>query len=137
MEKESNFVEFKKASRIWAIGSIHSNIQSFNSIKDFIVNNFRENDKLVFLGNVIGLGDFSKETISSIINLRFNLMSKFGLKHNEIVFLRGAQEEMFSKILQLQIAPNPVEIIDWMFDHGVDKTLLSYGYNKDEILNVA
>jgi len=137
LDKESNFVEFNKGSRIWAVGSIHSNIQSFNSIKDFIVSNFKENDKLVFLGNVIGLGDFSKETVSSIINLRFNLMSKFKLKHHEIVFLRGAQEEMFSKILQLQIAPNPIEIIDWMFDHGVDKTLLSYGYSKDEIINVA
>ena len=38
-------------------------------------------------------------------------MAKFKLNNNEIVFLRGAQEEMFSKLLQLQIAPNPQEII--------------------------
>ena len=34
-------------------------------------------------------------------------MSKFKLKPNEIIFLRGAQEEMFNKLLQLQNAPNP------------------------------
>ena len=34
-------------------------------------------------------------------------MSKFKLKPESIVFLRGAQEEMFSKLLQLQLAPNP------------------------------
>ena len=85
------------------------------------------------MGNIIGLGDSSKETLSSIINLRFNLMSKFKMEPSEIVFLRGAQEEMFSKLLQLQIAPNPIEIINWMFDHGVDKTLNSYGYSKDEV----
>ena len=51
--------------------------------------------------------------------------------------LRGAQEEMFSKLLQLQIAPNPIEIIEWMFEHGVDKTLESYGYLKDETRNIA
>ena len=45
-------------------------------------------------------------------------MSKFKLKPHEIVFLRGAQEEMFSKLLQLQIAPNPVEIINWMLNMG-------------------
>ena len=137
MEKQSNFIELSNASRIWAIGSIHSNLNAFNSIKDFIFKNFKQNDKLVFLGNVIGLGDKSKETLSSIIDLRFNLMSKFKLKPEEIVFLRGAQEEMINKILQLHIAPNPIEIIDWMFDHGVDKTLNSYGYNKDEIANIA
>ena len=47
--------------------------------------------------------------------------------------MRGAQEEMFSKILQLQIAPNPLEIIDWMFEHGVDKTIKSYGLSNDEL----
>ena len=99
--------------------------------------NFKEGDKLVFLGNVIGLGNNSKETLNSIINLRFNLMSKFKLKPNAIIFLRGAQEEMFNKLLQLHTAPNPIEIINWMFEHGVDKTLTSYGFNREEVLNIA
>ena len=64
-------------------------------------------------------------------------MSKFKMKPNEIVFLRGAQEEMFTKLLQLQIAPNPVEIVNWVFSHGVDKTLNSYGYSNDEVVNIA
>ena len=110
MDKESNFVELKKSNKIWAIGSIHSNLKSFASIKKFLLDNFEKNDKLVFLGNVIGLGNNSKETLSSVIDLRFNLMSKFKLKPESIIFLRGAQEEMFSKLLQLQLAPNPNEI---------------------------
>ncbi len=137
MEKQSNFVELHNPSRIWAIGSIHSNLHSFTSIKKFISDNFKKNDKLIFLGNVIGLGEFSKETISSIIHLRFELMSKFYLKPESIIFLRGAQEEMFSKILQLHIAPNPIEIINWIFDHGVDKTLNSYGYTREDVKNIA
>jgi len=137
LSTESNFVELKNASRIWAIGSIHSNLNSFNSISKFIIKNFKENDKLVFLGNIIGLGSQSKETLSSVIDLRFSLMSKFKLKPKEIVFLRGAQEEMFNKLLQLHIAPNPQEIINWMFEHGVDKTLNSYGFDKKEVQNIA
>ncbi len=127
----------QNVSRIWAIGSIHSNIHSFNSIKSLILNNFKENDNLVVLGNVIGLGNESKNTLSSLIDLRFSLMSKFKVKPNNIVFLRGAQEEMFNKLLQLQIAPNPTEIVNWMFEHGVDKTLDSYGFSKDDLLNVS
>ena len=137
MNKESNFIELKDNGKIWAIGSIHSNLHSFENVKKFILNKFNRNDKLIFLGNILGLGDFSKETLSSVLDLRFRLMSKFTFKPNQIVFLRGAQEEMFSKILQLQLAPNPIEIINWMFDHGVNKTLNSYGFSDNEVLNIA
>ena len=137
MDNNTNFVEFNDVERIWAIGSIHSNLKSFVSIKDYILKNFKKRDKLIFLGNVIGLGDYSKEIISSILKLRFDLMAKFKLNPEDVVFLRGAQEEMFSKILQLHTAPNPGEIIKWVFDHGVDKTLKSYGFSKDEIINIA
>ena len=64
-------------------------------------------------------------------------MSKFKLNPESIVFLRGAQEEMFSKLLQLQLAPNPAEIIEWMFDHGVNRTLNSYGFSENEVKNIA
>ena len=137
MNNISNFVELKKTNKIWAIGSIHSNLSSFSSIKKYILNNFEKNDKLIFLGNIIGLGDNSKETLSSVINLRFSLMSKFKLKPESVVFLRGAQEEMFSKLLQLQLAPNPSEIVEWMFDHGVNKTVRSYGFSDIEVKNIA
>tara|TARA_A100001015_G_C14862074_1_gene660797 strand:- start:7 stop:819 length:813 start_codon:yes stop_codon:yes gene_type:complete len=135
--KISNFVELKKSNKLWAIGSIHSNLKSFTSIKDFILKNFEQNDKLIFLGNIIGLGNDSKETLNSVIELRFRLMSKFKIKPDSIVFLRGAQEEMFSKLLQLQLAPNPSEIVEWMFDHGVNETIKSYGFSENEIRNIA
>ena len=64
-------------------------------------------------------------------------MSKFILQPEDIVFLRGAQEEMFLKLLQLQTAPNPSDIIRWMFEHGVDKTIESYGFDKDEIVSIS
>ena len=137
MENIGNFIELKKSDKLWAIGSIHSNLKSFISIKQYILKNFNPDDKLIFLGNVIGLGDNSKETLSSVIDLRFNLMSKFKLKPESIVFLRGAQEEMFSKLLQLQLAPNPREIVEWMFEHGVNKTITSYGFSEDIVKNIA
>ena len=64
-------------------------------------------------------------------------MAKFKLKPESIVFLRGSQEEMFSKLLQLQLAPNPTEIIEWMFDHGVNETIKSYGFSENEVKRIA
>ena len=119
------------------MGSLHSSIESFQSIKKYILSNFKNGDKLIFLGNIIGFNNQSKEIITDVLNLRFNLMAKFNLDHEDIVFLRGAQEEMFSKLLQLQIAPNPREIIDWIFSHGVDQTLASYNFEPDQFRNIA
>ena len=137
MTNDNKFQEFINTNRIWAIGSMHSSIESFQSIKKYILSNFKKGDKLIFLGNVIGFRNKSKEIISEVLKLRFDLMAKFNLNHDEIVFLRGAQEEMFSKLLQLQIAPNPSEIIDWIFSHGVDQTLVSYNFEPDQFRNVA
>ena len=137
MQKETHFTEIKNSKKIWAIGSIHSRLKSFDSIKSYLLKNFEKDDYLIFLGNVIGLGSQSKETLSSIIDLRNRLMSKFLIEPNKIIFLRGAQEEMFLKILQLQTAPNPQDIISWMFEHGVDSTIASYGYSKNEIMDIS
>ena len=137
MTTNNKFQEFKNTDRIWAVGSLHSSLESFKSIKKYISSNFKSNDKLIFLGNLIGYNNQSKEIITDVLSLRFNLMSKFNLDHEDVVFLRGAQEEMFSKLLQLQIAPNPREIIDWVFSHGVDQTVLSYNFEPDHFRNIA
>ena len=113
MSKKSNFQEFKNSNKIWAVGSVHSCIESFQSIKKYIFSKFSKGDKLIFLGNIIGFRNKSKEMISDILSLRFDLMAKFNLNHDDIIFLRGAQEEMFSKLLQLQTAPNPNDIIKY------------------------
>ncbi len=137
MSNESKFQELNNANKIWAIGSIHSSLESFKSIKKYILSNFYFGDKLVFLGNIIGFGSKSKEIISEVLDLRFHLMAKFHLTNEDIVFLRGAQEEMFSKLLQLQIAPNPIEIIEWIFSHGVDQTVISYNFDPNEFREIA
>ena len=137
MSKDLKFQEFKNVNRVWAIGSIHSCTKSFKSIKKYILSNFLEGDKLIFLGNIIGFRDKSKNIISDVLGLRFELLAKYNLSPDDIVFLRGAQEEMFSKLLQLQIAPNPAEIIDWIFSHGVDQTVLSYSFDPELFRSVA
>ena len=136
MQIKSKFAVFESCNNIWAIGSIHSHLDSFEKIKNHIIKNFSKHDKIVFLGNVIGVGNFAKETLSSVIDMRLNLMSKFYLIPDDIVFLRGAQEEMFLKLLQLQIAPNPKEILLWMYEHGVNKTVDSYGLDSKELIEI-
>ncbi len=137
MDNSSKFSELLDANKIWAVGSMHSSLESFQSIKKYILSNFESEDKLIFLGNIIGFGNKSKEIINEVLELRFNLMAKHKLKNTDIIFLRGAQEEMFSKLLQLHIAPNPLEILEWIFSHGVDQTIASYNFDPDEFRKIA
>ena len=137
MLNNSKFAELEFCNNIWAIGSIHSHRESFENIKKHIIKNFSTNDRIIFLGNIIGVGEFAQETLSSVIDLRSKLLSKFFLKPDDIVFLRGAQEEMFLKILQLQTAPNPHEILTWMYEHGVDKTIKSYGLDSHQLIEIS
>jgi len=136
LENSSNFSKLIETNKIWAIGSLHSSLESFKSIKKYILSNFESGDKLIFLGNLIGFRDKSREIIDEVLQLRFNLMAKYQLKHSDIVFLRGAQEEMFSKLLQLHIAPNPIEILEWIFSHGVDQTIISYNFDPSEFRKI-
>ena len=39
-------------------------------------------------------------------------MAKFHLRPENIVFLRGAQGEMWLKLIELQTSPNPSEILE-------------------------
>src|SRR5207253_2611339 len=45
----------------------------------------------------------------------------------DVVYLRGAQEEMWQKLLQLQFAPNPGEVLAWMVREGIEATVEAYG----------
>jgi len=132
----NKFIKLKNCERLWAIGSIHGNLISIENIHNHIYREFNVNDKIIYLGNVIGVGEKSRETINEVMKLRSKLMVKFKLGPENFIFLRGAQEEMLSKLLELQISPNPKEVLSWMFDHGVDKTLLSYKINYREIFDI-
>ena len=126
------FAEFKNCERIWAIGSIHGNLQGIKNIHNHIFSEFNPSDQIVYLGNVIGVVLQYTDVLDEVINFRLKTMAKYNIEPEKIIYLRGSQEEMWSKLLELQISPNPKEVLLWMFSHGVDKTLQSYNFQKDE-----
>ena len=81
MNNIGNFVELKKSGKIWAIGSIHSNLKSFNSIKNYILKNFNSNDKLIFL--------IYKPTIDDLVSLFKNAKTAI-LCHPGIIHIASA-----------------------------------------------
>ncbi len=127
---ENRYGLFKRAKRIWAVGSIHGQIDDLQKVHKTLVSKFRRGDKLVYLGNYFGDKN-NKETIDEILITRRRIMSLPEVfMPEDFAFLRGAREEMFFKLLQLQYAPNPVEVMDWLLDHGIAGAISAYGENE-------
>ena len=125
--ENEKFARLGRPKRIWAVASIHGDVDRLGALHDHIGPLFRPGDRRVYLGNFIGHGAAIAETVAELLGFRRALLAMPGMVAGDIVFLRGAQEEMWQKMLQLQFAPNPTEVLSWMLSQGVGATLQSYG----------
>ena len=121
------FARLWGARRIWAIASINGAVQRLVRLHDTISNRFQEGDRVVYLGNYVGYGDAVLATIDELLNFRRRVLGRRQGFACDVALLRGAQEEMWQKLLQLQFAPNPREVLQWMVGAGMEATVRAYG----------
>ncbi len=131
MAERQKFAALGQPHRVWAIASIHAQLVRLRAIHDAVGSRFRPGDRLVYLGNMIGgepqAVETVAETVDEILSFRRALLSLPGMFPSDIVYLRGSQEEMWQKLLQLQLAPNPGDVLSWMAKQGASSTLATYG----------
>ncbi len=117
--------------RIWAIASVHGVASRLADLAARIVPRLEQYDAIVFMGNLVG-GPPGGEpadvaaTVDTALKLRRTVLGKPGARSCDVVFLRGAQEEMWSKLDQLHFAVNPRDVLRWMLHHGVGATIEAY-----------
>jgi len=134
---DCRYANIGSPNRIFAVPSIHGDLAKLNVIHESIYQHFQPGDRLVYLGNYTGYGDYSRQTIDALLNFRRCLLSISGVQVNDITYIRGIQEEMWKKLMQLQFAPNPSETLEWMMDKGMAQTMDSYGLCLYEASRVA
>jgi serine/threonine protein phosphatase 1 len=120
------FAVLRRARRIWAIASIHGERDRLAALHRVLAEAFEEGDRLVYLGNHLGGAD-PIGTVEEMLAFRRGLIARPRAFASDLVYLRGSLEEMWQKLLQLQFAPNPREVFDWMMQHGLGATLRAYG----------
>ena len=127
MPDKSAFAIIRNASRIWAIGSIHGEATKLQRLHDRIGPRLKPNDRLIYLGNYLGYGPDIVGTVDEILDFRRRFLAQPPYTDSEdFILLRGSQEEMWQRVLQLQFAVNPVSIMDWMAERGLAATLAAY-----------
>jgi serine/threonine protein phosphatase 1 len=121
------FALLRRCERIWAIASIHGDVQRLTALHDKLSRRVHASDRVVYLGNYMGVGPEVRGVLDELIEFRRWLLARPRAFAADVVFLRGAQEEMWSKLLQLQFAPNPSDVLRWLLEHGTAATLKAYG----------
>jgi serine/threonine protein phosphatase 1 len=121
------FARLRAARRVWAVASIHGEAERLDRLHALLAERLHLGDRLVYLGSFLGRGHHIRATVDSLLQFRRALLAEPGMFACDIAYLRGQQEEMWHKLLQLQLAPNPVEVLQWVLDHGTGATLEAYG----------
>ncbi len=124
---DNRFSALGAPNRIWAVSAIHGDLDRLIQIHDAIFQRITAGDRLVYLGNYTGYGSHSRETIDELLVFRRLILAQPGMKPSDIVYLRGAQEELWQKLTQLQFDQNPVDTLLWLMGNGMGKTMESYG----------
>jgi len=121
------FALLRRCERIWAIASVHGEADRLVALHDQLSKRVHATDRVVYLGNYMGVGPKVRAALDELIEFRRWLLARPRAFATDVVFLRGAQEEMWSKLLQLQFAPNPPDVLRWLLEHGTAATLQAYG----------
>lgn len=125
-EYHTGFVDLGNPQKIWAIPAIHAELNQLTAIHDGILEHFQPGDRILYHGNYTGYGADSIACIDELLTFRRLILSMRGVIPEDFTYLKGAQEEMLQKLLQLQFAPNPTEVLLWMLGNGISPTLNGY-----------
>jgi serine/threonine protein phosphatase 1 len=121
------FARLRGASRIWAVASIHGEAEKLAGLHYHLWQRLAPGDRVVYLGNYLGRGPDIPGTIEELLAFRCAVLARADGFACDVAFLRGAQEEMWQKLLQLQFASAPRDVLSWMLEQGLEATLRAYG----------
>jgi serine/threonine protein phosphatase 1 len=117
----------REGRNVWAIAAVHGEVEQLALLHETMFERLAEGDQVIYLGNLLGHGPKVRETLDAALLFRRRVIAKPGAEASDVVFLRGAQEEIWQKLLQLQFATGPLQVLQWMAQHGVAATISAYG----------
>jgi len=137
MSDKDIFATLRTGRRTWAVASIHGEAGRLGALHEALSPRINAGDNLVYLGNYLGRGPDVAETVRQLLLFRRALLARPGAECEDIVYLRGSQEEMWHKLLQIQFAPNARQTLEWMLERGVGQTVAAYGGRAEDGLDAA
>ncbi len=129
MSKVASIARLRDGGTTWALGALAGDHAALEWLGVALMQRWTPGDRLVVLGNMLGAAGNTPRLIDLLLLLRRRLLARPGAEVEDFVFLRGAQEEMWHKVLQLQFALSPLDVLDWMLARGLASIIEAYGYS--------
>ncbi|MDD9899528.1 MAG: hypothetical protein OXT65_00945 [Alphaproteobacteria bacterium] len=111
------FANMGQPNRLWTISTVNGQVENLVALHRAIFDKFQPGDRLVYTGNYLCGTTRPQETLDEILYFRRTLLACPGMMPDDFIYLRGVQETLWSKILQLPFAPDPVEVVTWITHH--------------------
>ena len=137
MADQQKFARLRAYRRVWAVAAVHGEAERLGQLHAALWRRLEPGDRVVYLGNMIGRGAAVAETVDTLLEFRAESLSRPRAFACDIAYLRGSQEEMWQKLLQLQFATDPRGALAWMIEQGVGATLEAYGGTIEEAKRAA
>jgi hypothetical protein len=144
MSFATRFANLGHPNKIWVIAAIHGEAEQLVEVHRALSRRFKPGDRLVYTGNYIGSSragstPAGRAALDEILRFQAEMLALPGLKPGDIVYLRGAQEELWGKLLQLPFAQDAGDIVTWIASRHpeVDALLGAYGSSLQDAARIA
>ena len=137
MSEPHLFASLRADTRIWAVGAIHADVERLQHVHALLAARLCVGDQVVYLGNYTGRQPAAIACLNELLQFRRAVIAVPGAEVSDVTFLRGAQEEMWSKLLELHFALNPASVMEWILGQGVAATIEAYQMKPSEGLSAA
>ena len=124
----SALADLDPVQRIWAVGAIHGEAAQLKRVHQKIAARLQPGDAIVYMGNYFGYGPTAHAVLEELLRFRVWFLSAPPYQHlSGHVFLHGAQEEMWLRLLHLDQATSPLAILEWMEQRGIASLVEGFG----------
>ena len=116
MSFSDKFINLGAPRKIWTVAAINGQRDRLAHLHARIAEGFMPGDRLVYTGNYFCAQSNAhpRAVLNDLLAFRRTLLARPGVMAEDIVFLRGVQEELWNKLQQVQIAQNPQQVIGWI-----------------------
>jgi serine/threonine protein phosphatase 1 len=114
------------------VASVHGEARRLERLHRALASRLAAGDRIVYMGNMIGRGPAVAETLDTLMRFRVAVLAGQHSFACDLAYLRGSQEEMWQKLLQIQFATDPAGTLAWMLDQGIGPTLEAYGSSPED-----
>ncbi len=137
MHYKDNLSCLLPSRRVFMVGAIKGRVEHLKKLHYHLVSMIKpQEDSIIYGGDSLS-GENPQAAVQEICEFRcWFLAHPLWVHDRRVVFLNGMSEEIFTKIFMLHLAPNPLEIIQFMLECNMARLFQRFDVDIEKLLRV-